>query len=201
MASKAERRQQARREKKRLKDQVRQTEARERRRASRVKDPSALADLPLGECYASENWHEPGAQVWAAISRRHPNDQVSAALYRVDLAAGTLLTARVLSDVTPSQLEGELGRVAGADLAVLACEPSLVAALVYAVVPGAADDDRPALRLLGDLDPDECPHDIVVGAPPPPETAAPKGPGLLARLQGWLRRAPPADDGDDDTSP
>ena len=147
MASKADRRRQRRREKGNSKRKVRQQAARVKRRQSKVRSTGALSGLPLGECFAGENWPEQGETVWAAVSRRHKNGKIAAAIYQVDLAEPAVLSAELIPELTPEQLHGELGRRAGEQV-VAVCEPELVAGLVYAARPDAGQAEDEALQLL-----------------------------------------------------
>ena len=196
MPSSADRRKQKKKEKKRLKDKQRQQVARTRRRASKVRNVSRLAKLPVADCFASECWHEHGPEsVWAALSRRHPNGNVAASLFHVDLRQGKVLEAVSMPSLAPGQLEFELGKRAGEEEMVPSCEPSVVAALVAAArelheqggrsLPASFQD---AAELLGDIDPADCPYEILTGAPPEAAPAPKPGKGLLERMKSWVGR-------------
>jgi hypothetical protein len=191
MASRTERQKQQKREKKRLRDQKRQVSARQQRRSSKTTRIDKLAQLPLGECFASECWHEQGPpSVWAAISRRHPNGRIAAGIVHLDLHTKGILRAEVHPALPQGQLEARLGQYADGD-ALTACEPSLVAALIDAAqrmdtAPGqgriAALDD--VMALLEGVDGADCPHEIWTG----PATASEERPprtGLVERIKLW----------------
>ena len=190
MASRSERQKQKKREKKRLRDQQRQQAARRLRRTSRTRNIDRLAALPLGECFASECWHEQGPpSVWAAVSRVHPNGRCVAGIVHLDLREQGVVSAEMHPELLPGQFEGRLGQCAG-DVGVLSCDATLVAALIDAAQqmnPGAAHPAalKEVLALLQGVDPADCPHDIWTG--PPAETPTKKSSkGLLSRMQEWL---------------
>jgi hypothetical protein len=193
MASNSDRRKQQKREKKRLKDKQRRQAARVQRRVSKVRDLSRLAELPLGESYASDNWHEQGPEsVWVATSRVHPNGKLAAMVAHLDLRRQGILAVEVFPELKEGQLEFEIGRRAGEQI-VASCEPELVAALLSAaseLTDSAPSALAEAEMLLGDIDPDDCLHEILVGPPPPQLPPKPKaaGGGLLSRLKGLIGR-------------
>ncbi|MEL6342646.1 MAG: hypothetical protein AAFV53_05910 [Myxococcota bacterium] len=192
MGSKADRRRQKRAEKKKAKDKDRRRTARDERRASKVRNIEQLADLPEGECYASSDWHEQGPEtVWAAFSREHPNGMVAAAIFELNLRDQGIQSADLLPELTPGQLEGELGRRAG-DMVISACEPELVVKLVDEARKLSASNDRPlpktlddAVALFGDILPEDCDYEILVGDTPTGAATTetkPKG-GWMAWIQ------------------
>lgn len=193
MASKSDRRRQQKREKKRLKDKQRRGAARRQRRASKVHNIAHLQQLPVGECFASEHWYEHGApSVWAAFSCVHPNDSVAAAIFHLDLRERGVVSVEIVPELPAGQLAARLGQL-GQGQVIRACEPELVAALVSAAQDMHLDSGRPlpsdfadAVALMDDVDPDECPHEILTGPPPEEPSKKPAGPGLLATLKGWL---------------
>jgi len=192
MASRSEQRKKQKREKKRLKDKQRRKVARSQRRVSKVRDLSQLATLPTGPCFTSDNWHEPSPDsVWVAFSREHPNGQLAAAILHLDLSGAGVRSAEVFPELKPGQLDFEIGSRAGEQM-VMQTEPELVAKLITAAQALHLDNDQPlpsdtadVLTLLSDIDPEDCPHEIITGPlPEPAPEAAPSG--LLSRLKGWL---------------
>lgn len=191
MASKAERRKQKRREKDNRKAKARRQEARDRRKASKVRDISKLVELPEAACYASDNWHEQGPEkVWAAFSRAHPNGLVAASIFTLNLRDEGVLNAEFLPELSPSQLEGELGRRAG-ETVLAECEPELVVKLVDAARQLSETVPRPlpkgfsdAVSLFGDILPEDCDYEILVGdTPPEPKPESEASSGLLDRIK------------------
>ena len=113
MADRASTRKKQKREKKRQKDKRRAEEARRKRRSSLVKSPQKLVGLPLADCFISENWHEHGPSIVAAISRTHPNGRLAAALFTIDLAEKGVIGAELIRDkgdqtMTVEQLTAEI---------------------------------------------------------------------------------------------
>jgi hypothetical protein len=195
MPSSADRRKKKKSDKKRQKDKQRQQVARTRRRASKVRNVSRLSKLPMADCFASECWHDHGPpSVWAAFSRRHPNGNLAASLFHLDLRDGGVLQAESMPSLQPGQLESELGKRAGEQV-VSSCEPAVVAGLIDAAKAMSAEQGRPlparfqdAVELLGDVDGSDCPYEILTGLPPEPDTARKTGKGLLERMKGWVGR-------------
>lgn len=191
MAARSSNRQKQKREKKRLKDKRRAVEARKRRRTSLVKSPQKLIGLPLSDCYISEQWHEQGPTIVAAVSRSHPNGRIAAALFTVDLAQKGVTGAELVRDLEADQLPSLLSR-RGGESAIVECAPPLVARAVAAgLALGNESGIHPARGyaeaavLLKGIDPEDCPHEILTG-PPPAEPSKVKKPGLLDGLKKRL---------------
>ena len=191
MADRSSNRKRQKREKKRRKDKIRAEDARKRRRTSLVKSPQKLIGLPLSDCYISEQWHEHGPTIVAAVSRIHPNGRIAAALFTVDLAQKGVTSAELIRDMDADQLPSLLSR-RGGESAVVECAPPLVAKAVAAgLALGQENDLHPARSyaeaavLLKGIDPEDCPHEILTG-PPPAEAVKEKKAGLFDGLKKRL---------------
>jgi hypothetical protein len=191
MSDRSSNRKKQKREKKRLKDKRRAGEARKRRRTSLVKSPQKLIGLPLSDCYISEQWHEHGPTIVAAVSRSHPNGRIAAALFTVDLAEKGVTGAELIRDMDAEQLPSLLSR-RGDEAVIVECAPPLVAKAVAAgLALGKESSLHPARSyaeaavLLKGIDPEDCPHEILTG-PAPTEPSKAKKPGIFDGLKKRL---------------
>ncbi len=187
MVDRAQHRRQKKREKQRRRSKERARRMRSKRRVSKVRSLSRLAALPVGECYISEHWHEQGPTIIAALTRQHRNGQLAVCLLHIDLAERGILSAEVTPEVDPERLLSFLGQRAGEE-ALVECEPELVvhAATVGAAL-GAVSAYAAVTAMFADIDPADCPHEILTGTAPPPRVEERK-PGLTERLGTWLSR-------------
>ena len=188
MSKKQEHKRQRQQQKKKRRDQARQQRAREHRRASKISDPMRLAGLPLGDCYISDNWSDHGPRVSAVFVRRHRNGQSVAAFFELDLLSQGMLSSSRVTDLSPAGLDSELAQRSERTPLVV-CEPALIVKVVEAA--RAMSDGRgelvthsynEAVALFGVVLSEDCPHEILTGAPPLP----PEKPGVFAGLRRRL---------------
>lgn len=179
----------AKAQKKREKDRLKRSRAKKERRGGGTTGSGmrAASSWPLGECWVSEGYDQPGAQVLAAFSRMHGTGRGSVAFFSLDLAEEGVISVDTFSKVTPMQVMGEMGQRSGEGRQVMEAEPALVVKLVHEArtlgqAPQGLDD---AMRLFGDVRPEDCDEEFIVGLPGTDEFAAPE-PGLVGRFSRWL---------------
>lgn len=186
MADKRTQRMQKKREKQK-KTRTKRQVARKRMNAAAAGGLERAHEWPVDECYLSSNWHEQGAQVWAAFVRTHVSGTTAVALCQVDLAHRGLVSVQLGEVPSPEHVHGLL--VEHSDpFPLLETAPELVVKVVQAAVEhGRTTGHTPPKeygrlqRLWADIDPDESPMDVLVGEPPP---APEKKVGWLGKLFG-----------------
>lgn len=151
-------------------------------------DPRPARDWPLGECWLSDGWDEPGARVHAVLSRTHADGRTAVAVFELDRSGPGLVSARARGGLRPEHVAGESSRLSQEfGVTMLETSPALVASLVAdARVAGAADDppgSSDALALLAGVATE--PVQPAFGPAEAAETKAPRE-GLLARLSRRL---------------
>jgi hypothetical protein len=186
MADKATVRKQKRREKQRKVREKKQKGRRDRNASARGGLDKAV-HWPIGECYLSSNWHEQGAQVHAAFVRTHPSGRSAVAMMEVDLAHRGVVSCEV--GIVPGLDHVRALLMERSDpYPMLETSPAQVVAVVEAgVAHGATEGATPpkgyadARNLFGDVDAEDSPHEVLVGAPAAKD--APKS-GWFSKLLG-----------------
>lgn len=131
---------------------------------------------PVSDCYLSENWSDQGARVHAAFVRENDEGRCAAAFFEVDLKTEGVTEVLSRGNVSYAAVQGEMARRSElSKKAMLVADPALVAKLVLTGVDYGRDQGLSppkgldeALRLFGDIDPEDAPESILVGTPPPP---------------------------------
>ena len=179
----------AKAQRKREKDRLKRSRAKKQRRGVGATGSGmrAAAAWPLGDCWVSEGYDQPGAEVLVAFSRMHGTGRGSVAFFSLDLAEQGVVAVDTFSKVTPMQVMGEMGQRAGEERQVIQADPALVVKLVYeartlGAEPGGVAE---AMRLFGDVRPEDCDEEFVVGLPDTDEVEM-KEPGMFGRLNRWL---------------
>lgn len=156
-------------QKKREKQKKKRNEAR-KARASRTGRNTRAAEWPLSESWVSGNWHEVGATVQCMLTRTHPSGRMAAAVFEVDLAERGVVTADVLTDAHPAEIQQQLSRRSTDLTAMQVCEPELVLKIVregrrHGEAQGHSQpaDIQTAMALFPDVDADVCSHAIHTG--------------------------------------
>ena len=185
MAGKREAKAQKKREKQKKKRQAAQ-----KARAAKMGVNTRAAEWPLSESWISQNWHEQGATVHAMLTRTHPSGRMAAAVFEVDLAEKGVVSASVLSDAHPAEVQQELAKRSTDLSGMQVVEPELVVKLVregslFGEVNGHAQpaDIGPGLALFPDVDAKHCPHAIHTGLPSDASASGGSEDGLWASLK------------------
>lgn len=148
-----------------------------------AKDPGQARGWPVGDCWVSQTWDEPGARVDAVFSRVHANGAAVVARFTLDRSGPGLVRAEVRSGLRAEHVTahaGQLGEESGTPLVETTSD--VVAALVRdAVAHGQAarpDGADAALDLLSGIS--EAALDVPFGpAAPKPERGG---------VVGWISR-------------
>jgi hypothetical protein len=152
-------------------------------------DPARGRSWPTGECYVSLDWDEPGVSLVDLVFSRAREDGTSVvATFSLDRSGPGLVAARATGGVRQSQVAGESARLSEkSGRAMVACAPSLVAALVEeAQQKGSAPEPAGAARAVALLEGVPRAEIAVPFGPVVEEPAPPPKPGLLAGLRRRL---------------
>ncbi len=169
---------QHRKQKKREKDKRKRASARSRRVRQNVRlqsNADGAAGWPTGDCYISDNWHEPDHEpVHLIFTRRASDGALAAALFSVDLIERGVLDASLRLGIGEGELQHQLVDRSKVH-AVLTQDPALVVKIVTAAAQLSADSGRDlppdfkrANLLFGDISPDDSPVTVTTGAAGPP---------------------------------
>lgn len=164
---------------------ARRERAREARRRTKGGTTSldAATRWPWREAWIGEAWHDPTAILPAFAMRAHDDGRTAWVAFAVDL-----------SDASVVRIDVGVGRDGDARAALLvlseastmlSTEPATIARLVDEIDDRSAGDVPgldAALRLMGDLDPDDATLDAVFGADTPTD------PGTPAPRRSWFAR-------------
>ena len=186
MADKATVRKQKKREKQRKVRGKKQKDRRERSASARGGLDKAV-HWRLDECYLSSNWHEQGAHVHAAFVRSHPSGRSAVAMMEIDLAHGGIVACEV--GIVPSldHVRALIMERSEPYPMLETSAPQVVAVAQAGAAHGATHGNTPpkayadAQRLFGDVDPEDSPHEVLVGEP---EVEEVKKGGFFSRLLG-----------------
>lgn len=186
MADRATNRKKKKREKQRKVRSAKQKSRRDRNASARGGLDKAV-HWRLDECYLSSNWHEQGAHVHAAFVRSHPSGRSAVAMIEIDLAHRGIVACEV--GIVPSleHVQALIMERSEPYPMLETSAPQVVAVAESAAAHGASHGATPprsyldAQRLFGDVDPEDSPHEVLVGEPEAEET--PKG-GWFSRLLG-----------------
>ena len=139
---------------------------------------------PVGECYVSEGYDEPGASVDLVFSRSRPEGSAVIATFAIDRSGAGLRSARAIGGVRKEHVAGECGNLSErSGRAMVGCAPGLVAALVDDAIAngeGGEDAAADALSLLEGVERLELP--VPFGPEQAEEDDGAKGKGWF----GWL---------------
>jgi hypothetical protein len=183
------------RERRRIKRLAKQKKKRATASRPGTDGPMARIDVakgrewPTGECYVSDGWDEPGAELELVFSRARPQDGISVmAVFEIDRRGPGIVACRSLGGMRQEQVVGECGRLSErSGRQMVACAPALVAALVDdARKHGSRPDPaglKDAVGLLAGITPMELPTPF---GPETPAETAPTGEGWLGGLRKRL---------------
>ena len=85
--------------------------------------------LPVDGCWINEDWEDTGS-VYTIVARRHPNGNITAGIYFVDLLCLGIKKVQILFDITADNFEGVM-KLGGDTLNVEKVEYALVHNIIY----------------------------------------------------------------------
>lgn len=180
------------RQKRRSKKLQKQKDKREHRsRAGRspadvARAPAQGKAWPVGDCWVSQTWDQPGTRVDAVFSRVDPGGSAVVAVFTMDRSGPGLLEARAIGGLRTEHVLGHAGRLGEASgTALIETTGGLVAALVKDAV---ANGTQPlpkgwdeASELLAGLEP--VPLEVPFGPAPPKQE---RSGGLIGAISRWF---------------
>jgi len=188
-----------RKAKKREKVKKRRTAAQQKRGSRRVLGMAAdrieqARRWPMASCWASDNWHEQGAHVHVAFTRRHDDGRMAAAFFELDLADKGVVHVLADAPMTQAEIHGELAKRGHDGRALFEIDPMLAVKLVntardWGVKQGHDQHSglQRAQRLFGGVRGSKAREEVRTGYPDP---NAPKAPpasdGMLSGLKKRL---------------
>lgn len=189
MADKADRRRQRKLAKQKKKRQTRSRAGRDQATGGGKGDPRRGLSWPVDACYASDNWHEQGAEVDVLIGRVSEAGQAIAGTFRVDLRSEGVREGTLRGGLRSDQLSGVAAALSEqGDHAMVDLTPVQAAAIVRAAEAlGVHPDARPALAILDGIA-GEAPIEVLTGEPQAPR--APKPEGWFSRMVGKIVGSP-----------
>lgn len=188
-----------RKAKKREKVRKKRTAAQQRRGTRKVLGMTAdrieqTRNWPMATCWASDNWHEQGAQVVVAFCRRHDDGRMAAAYFELDLAERGVVSVHADAPLTEVQVHTELAKHSSEERPLLEVDPMLAVKLVHTARDWGVKQghDQPsglqrAARIFGGVRGSKAREEIRTGVPdpnaPPPQ---PTSDGMFASLKRRL---------------
>ncbi len=161
-----------RRSKRRQKQKKSRTEAQQSRKArQRVgkATPSRSASWPLGDCWISENWHEPGAEIHAIFSRVHADGTAAGVVLHADLSERGLISVDNHVGVPEGVITNKVVELADSATFIATDAAQVVRLVEDALGVGRANGHtQPTKRLaeareiFGDVDADDAPYDFAL---------------------------------------
>ncbi len=135
----------------------------------------AARKWPVGECWISQSWSEPGSRIQAVFTRAHATGRAAAAMFELDLDQRGLIATSVLLDGDPRRIQAHLVAVSDEDHGMMQVDAELLVKIVRTAgriasangtsLPG---DWATALQLFGDIRGD-TPVEVIAEAEPEPE--------------------------------
>ncbi|TNE84680.1 MAG: hypothetical protein EP330_28840 [Deltaproteobacteria bacterium] len=170
-------------QKKREKDKKKREVARQSRGPATQKAGKGLgssAQLPVGECWVSDNWDQRGAQVAVAFSRMNAQGLGAVAFFECDLAEHGITEVSTFTRVTPGQVMGTAGQNGG-ERTMMEADPALAVKIAHTARGlGEVDGVSEAFVLFGDVRPEDCADEILTGPPEPKRP--PKDGGIFGAI-------------------
>ena len=187
MAGKRNQREQKKREKQRKRRTAKQKERRDANRGAGGTLDAALR-WPVGICYLSQNWHEQGAHVFAAFVRTHGSGKSAVVLCEVDLGTRGIIDCKHAIVPSEAHVQGLMAEHSEEHAMLETSAELVVKVLIEGEAHGRKSGHSPprsiekARPLWADVDPEDSPHDLLLGEAPP--QAEKKGGGWLSKLFG-----------------
>jgi hypothetical protein len=150
-----------------------------------AKDPAQGKGWPVGDCWVSQTWDEPGTKVDAVFSRVQANGAAVVATFTLDRSGPGLLRAEVFGGLRAEHVTSHAGRLGEeSGTALIETTAAVVVALVRDAVARGANGTPPdaaaALDLLAGVEPATL--DVPFGPPPPKHERG----GVVGWLSRWF---------------
>ncbi|MCB9684261.1 MAG: hypothetical protein H6738_00060 [Alphaproteobacteria bacterium] len=150
-----------------------------------ARDPSQGQHWPVGECWVSQDWDQPGARLAVILSRVSEGGAAVVAAFTLDRSGPGVVTAEAIGGLRSVHVQGQAARLSeqlGSPMMEVA--PGLAAELVRDAalngegeLPDGWEEASALLSGIGAID---------IGVPFGPEAQEPPKPGLLQRMRSWI---------------